>query len=200
MRGWIGCGVVAIVVLLAVLVLGGWAIGIYNGLVRAQIGVDSAWSQVENVYQRRMDLIPNLVETVKGAAEFEQSTFREVTEARAKASQITMSPELMNDPARFRQFQEAQGELSGALSRLLVTVENYPQLTATQAFRDLQSQIEGTENRIAVERRRFNETVQSYNTAVRVFPASMLAGVFGFREKAFFEAEAGADRAPKVEF
>ena len=200
MKGWIGCGVVAIVLLVVILALGGWGIGVYNRLVRAQIDVDSAWSQVENVYQRRMDLIPNLVETVKGAANFEQSTFREVTEARAKASQIVMSPDLLNDPAKFKQFQAAQGELSGALSRLLVTVENYPQLTATQAFRDLQNQLEGTENRIAVERRRFNETVQRYNTAIRVFPASLLAGFFGFDAKAFFEAEAGADKAPQVKF
>lgn len=198
MAKWlIGCAVLALAVVLVVGLLVG---GVYNRLVGLNEGVDSAWAQVENVYQRRADLIPNLVETVKGAADFEQSTFREVTEARARASQIVMSPELMNDPARFRQFQQAQGELSGALSRLLVTVENYPQLTATQAFRDLQSQIEGTENRIAVERRRFNEAVQGYNTAIRVFPASMMAGVFGFRAKAFFEADAGADRAPKVEF
>jgi LemA protein len=162
--------------------------------------VDTAWSQVQNVYQRRMDLIPNLVETVKGAANFEKSTFTEVTEARAKASQMVLTPEVLNDPVRFRQFQQAQGELSGAISRLLVTVENYPQLTASQNFRELQSQLEGAENRIAVERRRFNETVQAYNTAIRVFPASMLAGLFGFQPKAFFEAEPGAEKAPKVKF
>ncbi|MBZ5637464.1 MAG: LemA family protein [Acidobacteriia bacterium] len=200
MRGWIGCGVAALVLLVIVLSVVGWGVGVYNGLVRSQVTVDTAWSQVQNVYQRRMDLIPNLVETVKGAANFEKSTFTEVTEARAKASQMVLTPELLNDPARFRQFQQAQGELSGAISRLLVTVENYPQLTASQNFRELQSQLEGAENRIAVERRRFNETVQAYNTAIRVFPASMLAGLFGFQPKAFFEAEPGAEKAPKVKF
>jgi LemA protein len=200
MKGWIGCGIVALALLVIVLAVAGWGVGVYNGLVRQQVGVDTAWSQVQNVYQRRMDLIPNLVETVKGAAEFEKSTFTEVTAARAKASQMTLSPEILNDPARFRQFQQAQGELSGALSRLLVTVEKYPQLTATQNFRELQSQLEGAENRIAVERRRFNETVQGYNTAVRVVPASIVARLFGFLPKTFFEAEAGADKAPKVKF
>ncbi len=200
MRGWIGCAVVALVVLVLVLGVVGWGVGVYNGLVRQQVAVDTAWSQVENVYQRRMDLIPNLVETVKGAANFEKSTFTEVTEARAKASQMTLSPQILDDPARFRQFQQAQGELSGALSRLLVTVENYPQLTASQNFRELQSQLEGTENRIAVERRRFNETVQGYNTSLRVFPGSLVAGLFRFGPKAFFEAEAGAEKAPKVKF
>lgn len=200
MRGWIGCAVVAVVLLVVALGAVLWGIGVYNGLVRRQVEVDTAWSQVQNVYQRRMDLIPNLVETVKGAANFEKSTFTEVTEARAKASQMTLSPEILNDPARFRQFQQAQGELSGALSRLLVTVENYPQLTATQNFRELQSQLEGAENRIAVERRRFNETVQGYNTAIRVFPGSLVAGFFGFAQKAFFEAEPGAEKAPKVKF
>jgi LemA protein len=200
MKGWIGCGVVALILLVIVVAVVGWGVGVYNGLVRRQVAVDTAWSQVQNVYQRRMDLIPNLVETVKGAANFEKSTFTAVTEARAKASQMMLTPEILNDPARFRQFQQAQGELSGALSRLLVTVENYPQLTATQNFRELQSQLEGAENRIAVERRRFNETVQGYNTAIRVFPASMLAGPFGFSPKAFFEAEPSAEKAPKVQF
>ncbi len=200
MKGWIGCAVVALVVLVIALGAVGWGIGVYNGLVRQQVSVDTAWSQVQNVYQRRMDLIPNLVETVKGAANFEKSTFTEVTEARAKASQMTLSPQLLDDPAKFRQFQQAQGELSGAISRLLVTVENYPQLTASQNFRELQSQLEGAENRIAVERRRFNETVQAYNTSIRVFPGSLVAGFFRFGPKAFFEAEAGAEKAPKVKF
>jgi len=200
MKGWIGCGVVALVLLVVALGVVGWGVGVYNGLVRQQVAVDTAWSQVQNVYQRRMDLIPNLVETVKGAANFEKSTFTEVTEARAKASQMTLSPQILDDPAKFRQFQQAQGELSGALSRLLVTVENYPQLTASQNFRELQSQIEGSENRIAVERRNFNQAVQGYNTAIRVFPGSLVAGFFRFGPKAFFEAEAGADKAPKVKF
>ena len=200
MKGWIGCGVVALVLLVVALGVVGWGVGVYNGLVRQQVAVDTAWSQVQNVYQRRMDLIPNLVETVKGAANFEKSTFTEVTEARAKASQMTLSPQILDDPAKFRQFQQAQGELSGALSRLLVTVENYPQLTASQNFRELQSQLEGSENRIAVERRNFNQAVQGYNTAIRVFPGSLVAGFFRFGPKAFFEAEAGADKAPKVKF
>jgi LemA protein len=200
MKGRIGCVVVALVLLVVALGVVGWGVGVYNGLVRQQVAVDTAWSQVQNVYQRRMDLIPNLVETVKGAANFEKSTFTEVTEARAKASQMTLSPQILDDPAKFRQFQQAQGELSGALSRLLVTVENYPQLTASQNFRELQSQIEGSENRIAVERRNFNQAVQGYNTAIRVFPGSLVAGFFRFGPKAFFEAEAGADKAPKVKF
>ena len=200
MKGWLGCGVVVLVLVLIVLGAVAWGVGVYNGLVQKQVEVDKAWSQVQNVYQRRMDLIPNLVETVKGAANFEKSTFTEVTEARAKASQMVLSPEILNDPARFRQFQQAQGELSGALSRLLVTVENYPQLTATQNFRELQSQLEGAENRIAVERRRFNETVQVYNTAIRVVPASLVAGLFRFAPKSFFEAEPGAEKAPAVKF
>jgi len=200
MKGWIGCGVVALVLVVIAVGVIGWGIGVYNGLVRQQVAVDTAWSQVQNVYQRRMDLIPNLVETVKGAANFEKSTFTEVTAARAKASQMVLSPEILNDPSRFRQFQQAQGELSGALSRLLVTVENYPQLTASQNFRELQSQLEGAENRIAVERRRFNETVQGYNTAIRVFPASLIAGMFRFTPKVFFESEPGAEKAPKVKF
>ncbi len=200
MRGWIGCGIVAIILLVVVLAIGGWVMGVYNGLVRQQVRVDEAWSQVENVYQRRLDLVPNLVETVKGAAQFERSTFTAVTEARAKASQMVVTPEILNDPALFRQFQQVQGELSGALSRLLATVENYPDLKATESFRDLMTQLEGTENRIAVERRRFNEVVREYNSAIRVFPASIVARMFGFTAKQFFEAEAGAERAPKVQF
>ncbi len=200
MKGWAGCAIVAIGVLVVVLACGFWVVGTYNGIVRKQIAVDQSWAQVENVYQRRMDLIPNLVETVKGAANFEKGTFTAVTEARAKASQIALTPQLLDDPARFRQFQQAQGELSGALSRLLVTVENYPDLKASQNFRDLQAQLEGTENRIAVERRNFNLAVQTYNAAVRVFPASLVAGIFNFRQKAFFEAEPGAQKAPAVKF
>ena len=200
MKRWMGCGVVAVVVVLLVLVLGGWGMGTYNGLVRKQLAVGEAWSQVENQYQRRSDLIPNLMETVKGVAEFEKSTYTAVAEARAKVSQMMVTPQILDDPARFKQFQQAQGELSGALSRLLATVENYPQLKANQNFLEFQSQLEGAENRIAVERRRFNESVLAYNTATRVFPASLLAGMFGFSQKSFFEAEAGSERAPKVKF
>jgi LemA protein len=199
MKGRLGCIVLAVVALVGIgLVV--WGIGINNGLVRRQVAVDGAWSNVENVYQRRADLIPNLVETVKGVASFEKSTLQAVVEARAKATQIVLSPEVVNDPAKLRQFQAAQGELSGALSRLLAVAENYPELKANQNFLELQSQLEGTENRIAVERRRFNEVVQGYNTAVRVFPASIVASLRGFAPKAFFEADAGAEKAPAVKF
>ena len=199
MKGRLGCIVLAVVALVGIgLVV--WGIGINNGLVRRQVAVDGAWSNVENVYQRRADLIPNLVETVKGVATFEKSTLQAVVEARAKATQIVLSPEVVNDPAKLRQFQAAQGELSGALSRLLAVAENYPELKANQNFLELQSQLEGTENRIAVERRRFNEIVQGYNTAVRVFPASIVASLRGFAPKAFFEADAGAEKAPAVKF
>jgi len=199
MKGRVGCIVLVVVALIA----GGalfWGIGVNNTLVKKQVAVDGAWSNVENVYQRRADLIPNLVETVKGVANFEKSTLTAVIEARAKATQIVLSPEVVNDPAKFRQFQAAQGELSAALGRLLAVAENYPELKANQNFLELQSQLEGTENRIAVERRRFNETVQDYNTAVRVFPASLVASMRGFTPKAFFEADQGAEKAPPVKF
>ena len=172
--------------------------GPYNKLVSLEEGADSAWSQVENVYQRRADLIPNLVETVKGAADFEQETFTAVVEARSKVSQINI--EGAPDAQQLQQFQGAQDELSSALSRLLVVVERYPELTATQSFRDLQAQLEGTENRIAVERRRFNEAVQAYNTARRQFPTMLYAKAFDFVDKAYFAATPGAAEPPKVEF
>jgi LemA protein len=200
MKGWLGCG---IVVLILMVVVGGvfvWGVGVNNGLVQRQVAVDGAWANVENVYQRRADLIPNLVETVKGVANFEKSTMTAVVEARAKATQMVVTPEVLNDPKRFEQFQKVQGELSGALSRLLAVAENYPELKANTNFLELQSQLEGTENRIAVERRRFNETVQSYNTAIRVFPASLVASFRGFGPKSFFAAEAGAEKAPQVKF
>ena len=172
--------------------------GPYNKLVALQEGADSAWSQVENVYQRRADLIPNLVETVKGAADFEQDTLTAVVEARSKISQINI--EGAPDAQQLQQFQGAQDELSSALSRLLVVVERYPELTATQSFRDLQAQLEGTENRIAVERRRFNEAVQTYNTERRQFPTMLYAKAFDFAEKAYFAATPGAQEPLKVEF
>ena len=199
MKGRLGC-----IILLVLVALGGgavlWGVGINNALVQKQIAVDEAWSNVENVYQRRADLIPNLVETVKGVANFEKSTMQAVVEARAKATQVVLSPQMINDPAKFAQFQRAQGELSGALSRLLAVAENYPDLKANQNFLELQSQLEGTENRIAVERRRFNETVKSYNTAIRVFPSSVVASLRGFGPKQFFAAEPGAEKAPQVKF
>ena len=189
---------VALVVLVAVVGFGGC--NGYNSLVALEEGVDSAWSQVENVYQRRADLVPNLVETVKGAAAFEQETLTAVIEARAKATQVTLSPEMLNDPQAMERFQAAQGELSGALSRLMVTVERYPDIKANQNFRDLQAQLEGTENRITVERRKFNETAQAFNTKVRRFPTSLIASMTGFERKAYFAADEGAEQAPRVEF
>ncbi|HVS66425.1 MAG TPA: LemA family protein [Thermoanaerobaculia bacterium] len=170
----------------------------YNRLIGLEESVDEAWSQVENVYQRRSDLIPNLVATVKGAAAFEQETFTAVTEARARAGQ--MSFEEAPSPEQLQRYQEAQGELSAALSRLMVVVERYPELRATEAFRDLQSQLEGTENRIAVERRRFNEVARDFNTTRRRFPTNLLANLFGFEGKAYFEAEDEAEEPPQVDF
>jgi LemA protein len=191
----VGCVVVA---LGALVLLGIFAAGAYNRLVGLEEQVDEAWSQVENVYQRRSDLIPNLVETVKGAAQFEQETFTAVAEARARVGQISFDE--APSPEQLQEFQAAQGELGAALSRLLLVVERYPELRATEAFRDLQVQLEGTENRIAVERRRFNETAREFNTARRRFPTNLLAGMFGFDAKAYFEAEQGAERAPRVDF
>jgi LemA protein len=193
----IGC-VIALVVV--GLILAVWGIGQYNGLVQSREAVNTAWSQVENVYQRRMDLIPNLVATVKGVAAFEKETYTAVAEARAKAGQINITPEMLNDPETFKKFEALQGQLSSALSRLLAVAENYPQLKANQNFLELQSQLEGTENRIAVERRKFNEVAQSYNTKIKSFPASLLAGMFGFRERPYFTAASGAEKAPEVKF
>lgn len=186
--------VIGVIALLAMLV-----ISLYNGLVKKEEAVQAAWSQVENVYQRRMDLIPNLVNTVKGAADFEQATLQEVVAARASATRVQVDPSRLTEESLSR-FQEAQDALGSSLSRLLVSVERYPDLKASQNFRDLQAQLEGTENRITVERRKFNETVRSYNTSLRRFPSNILAGLFGFEKKAYFEAEEGAGQAPEVEF
>lgn len=193
---------IGIIIVIAVIVIGAimWGTGIYNNLVKLDEGVTSSWSQVENQYQRRADLIPNLVNTVKGVAEFEKGTFTAVTEARAKVNQINMSPDMLSDPNAFAQFQSAQDGLGSALSRLLVTVENYPELKANENFLQLQAQLEGTENRISVERKKFNEVVQSYNTTIRQFPGSIIAGFTGFTQKQYFKAMAGSDTAPKVEF
>lgn len=179
-----------------------WAISVNNSLVRKDEGVKAAWSQVENVYQRRMDLIPNLVATVKGYASHEKETLQNVTKARNQAAQITgeVAAQAASDPAKLQAFQKAQDALGSALSRLLITVERYPDLKANQNFRDLQVQLEGTENRIAVERRRFNEVAQDYNSSVRAFPTSVIAGMRGFAPRAYFEAAQGAATAPKVEF
>jgi LemA protein len=192
----IGCGVV---VLVAVVILAVAGLGSYNGLVQLDEKVQSAWGQVQNVYQRRSDLIPNLVETVKGAAQFEKDTFTAVTEARAKAGQTTLAGAPQN-AEQLQQFQQAQDQLSSALSRLMVVVERYPELKATEAFRDLQSQLEGTENRIAVERMRFNDTAREYNTARRRFPTVLIASIMGFAQRPYFEAEKGADKPPPVKF
>jgi LemA protein len=191
----IGCGLAAIAVVLGIALMVG---GVYNNLVGLQEAVDAAWGQVENVYQRRADLIPNLVATVKGAAEFEQETLQNVVEARAKVGQMNL--EGAPTPEQLQAFQANQDALSSALSRLLVVVERYPELKAVQAFRDLQVQLEGTENRIAVERNRYNETARAYNTARRRFPAVMIAGLFGFSDKGYFEAKPGADEPPQVAF
>jgi LemA protein len=171
----------------------------YNNLVTLREQVNRDWSNVENVYQRRADLIPNLVNTVKGYATHEQETFTRVTEARSKATSVTIDAANMTEED-LKRFQAAQGEVSSALSRLLAVAENYPDLKANQNFLELQAQLEGTENRIAVERRKFNETATSYNTAIKTFPTVIFAGIFGFKVRPYFEAEAGSQVAPKVQF
>jgi len=193
----IGC-LVAVVVI--ALILGVWGVGQYNSLVKSREAVNTAWSQVENVYQRRMDLIPNLVATVKGVAGFEQKTYTDIAEARAKAGQINLSADVLNDPEAFKRLEAAQGQLSSALSRLMAVSENYPQLKANQNFLDLQSQLEGTENRIAVERRNFNQVAQGYNTQLKSFPTVLFAGIMGFKERPYFTAAAGAEKPPQVQF
>jgi LemA protein len=189
------------VIILGLLVIGLSVAGSYNGLVGSSQAVDSSWAQVQNVYQRRSDLIPNLVQTVQGAANFEKSTIVQVTEARASVGKVNINQnQAPTDPAQLAQFQQAQGQLGSALSRLLVVAENYPDLKATANFRDLQAQLEGTENRISVERGRFNTTVQIYNTKIRTFPTVFFAGLFGFQQKPYFQAIAGAETAPAVKF
>ena len=183
-----------------VILLFSWGISVYNTLVTMDEQVTSSWSQVQNQYQRRADLVPNLVNTVKGVANFEKETYTAVTEARSKVNQINMSPEILNNPQMFQQFQQAQDGLSSALSRLLVTVEAYPQLKANENFIQLQSQLEGTENRISVERKKFNESVQSYNTRLRKFPGSIIAGFTGFSQKQYFKASEAAQQVPQVQF
>ena len=191
-----------VLIVIAVVVLGGvlWAFGVYNSLVRLDQQVNEKWAQVQNVYQRRADLVPNLVETVKGFATQERTVLEEVTKARASVGGIKATPELVNDPAAMKKFQDAQNQLGGALSRLLVTVERYPELKSNQNFLALQSQLEGTENRITVERMRYNEAVRDYNTRLRLAPGSIVARMAGFKEKAFFEATPESQAAPKVKF
>lgn len=171
----------------------------YNSLVKLDVATQTQWSNVETQYQRRSDLIPNLVNTVKGAAKFEQSTLTAVIEARASASKITIDPNKLNEE-NMQQYQAAQGQITQALGKLMVLTENYPELKATQQFSDLSAQLEGTENRITVARKDFNDAVQEFNTKVRSFPSNIMAGMFGFSPKAAFKADAGAENAPKVEF
>lgn len=196
-----GCLIAAAVVILFIIIVLASLIGSYNNMVKLDEGVKEKWSQVENVYQRRYDLIPNLVETVKGYAKHEQETFITVTEARAKAGgTFNISEQVLNDPAMFQKFQQAQAGLSSALQRLMVVVEKYPDLKANQNFLALQDQLEGTENRIAVERKRFNEAARYYNTYIKQFPKMILANMFGFKEKQYFKSAEGAQEVPKVEF
>jgi LemA protein len=197
-----GCLITVIIVAFLGLVILGvvlWGTKVYNQMVTLQEGVTSQWGNVETQYQRRADLIPNFVNTVKGAANFEQETLTRVIEARAKATQVTIDPTKMT-AENMQQFQAAQGELSSALSRLMVVVEQYPELTATQNYRDLQVELEGTENRISVERRKFNEVAQSLNTYIKRFPQNFVAGIFGFIAKPYFESMEGAEKAPQVQF
>ena len=194
-KGCIGLIVLGVIAL----ALFGWVKNSYNGLVKDQESVETAWAQVENVYQRRADLIPNLVETVKGYAKHEQETLEGVIEARANATKVTIDPSNMT-PEDLKKYQEAQGEVTNALSRLIAVSESYPDLKANQNFLELQNQLEGTENRIAVERNKFNEVAREYNTKRRTFPTNIIAGIFGFGDKPYFQAQEGADKAPKVDF
>src|SRR6202165_5692009 len=197
----IGCGGVLVIIAFFAVVAGLGLMGSYNRLVKLQQSVDQSWAQVQNVYQRRADLIPNLVNTVSGAANFEKSTLIAVTNARASVGRVQLDPnKAPADAAQLEQFQAAQGQLSNALSRLLVVSERYPELRANQNFLGLQAQLEGTENRISVERNKFNEAVQSYNTAVMTFPTKLFAGMFGFSPRPFFNAQPGAERPPPVQF
>jgi len=191
-------------VVLVLIIFGGAIASTYNSLVRLDQATQTQWAQVENQYQRRTDLVPNLVGTVKGAANFEQSTLTAVTEARSRVGQVTSGAveNIARDPQAFARFQQAQDQLSSALSRLMVVAERYPELKATQNFRDLQVQLEGTENRIAVERMRFNEAAMAFNTKRDTFPTVLIAGLFGarFQEKPYFKSQTGAEKAPEVKF
>lgn len=176
-----------------------WLISSYNGMVKMEEEVSSAWSNVENQYQRRADLIPNLVNVVKGYASHEKETFEAVVSARSKATQVTVDPENLT-PEKLQEYQKAQGEVGATLGRLLAITESYPELKANENFKELQAQLEGTENRISVERRNFNEIARTYNSAIRAFPRSIIAGMFGFEKRPYFEAEEGANKAPEVKF
>ncbi len=194
-----GCLIIGGALVLIILLVGGYLVGVYNSMVAKEQGVKQKWSQVENQYQRRTDLIPNLVNTVKGYAKHEKETLTEVIEARSKATSVNIDPTKLS-PEAIKQFQAAQSGLSQALSKLMVVVERYPDLKANQNFLQLQAQLEGTENRIAVERKRYNEAVQEYNTYLKKFPNVIFARMFGFNEYPYFEAEKGAEKAPEVKF
>lgn len=194
-KGCSGLGVLIVVALALI----AWGVSIYNGLVKEQENVEKAWGNVENVYQRRADLIPNLVNTVKGYATHEQETLEGVIQARANATSIKIDPSNMT-PEDLQKYQAAQGDVTNALSRLIAVSEAYPDLKANQNFLELQNQLEGTENRIAVERNKFNEAAQTYNTKRRTFPTSIIASIFGFGDKPYFQAQEGADKAPTVDF
>jgi len=195
----IGLGILAAVVLLIILTIS-WATSKYNSFVGLNENVKSAWSQVENVYQRRADLVPNLVATVKGVANFEKETYTAVTEARAKVGQIKLTSDQLSDPAMIQKFQAAQDGLGSALSRLLVVSENYPQLKANENFLQLQAQLEGTENRIVVERQKYNQIATEFNSAIKKIPGVIIANFGGFKEKEYFKMQAGSDQSPKVQF
>lgn len=195
----VGLGCLAAIIVV-VIIVGLSTMGTYNSLVAAREGVNTSWAQVENAYQRRADLIPNLVATVKGFAAQESEVLQAVTASRAQAGSMKITPEMLNDPAALEQFQQAQAGLTSALSRLMVVVERYPELKSNQNFLDLQVQIEGTENRINTARNRFNEAAQSYNTRIMQFPGNIFARIFGFQEKAYFESTPGSEEAPVVDF
>ncbi len=194
-KSWI---IIGVIVLFAIIIYSNVK-GTYNTIVTYEENINGKWAQVTTDYQRRLDLIPNLVSTVKGYANFEKETLTAVIEARAKATSVNISADNLN-PAMFQQFQQAQQGLSSSLSKLLVTVERYPELKANQSFLELQAQLEGTENRIANSRRKFNESTQLYNTFIKTFPRNIYANIFGFEKKIYFEAEAGAEKAPEVKF
>ena len=188
------------IILIAVVAIAAiWSISAYNGMVKMDESVNTAWSNVENQYQRRADLIPNLVNTVKGYAAHEKETLEAVMAARSKATQMTVDADNLT-PEKLQEYQKAQGEIGAAIGRLLAITENYPDLKANQNFMELQAQLEGTENRISVERRNFNEVARTYNTSIRTFPKNILAGMFGFDKRPYFEAEEGANKAPEVKF
>jgi LemA protein len=189
-----------IIIILAIVIIGAWAMGSYNGLVREQQNVETQWSQVQSDYQRRADLIPNLVATVKGYAAHEKETLEAVTASRSQVGSMQVTPEILNNPAEFQKYQQAQAGLSSALTRLLLVAERYPDLKANQNFLELQSQLEGSENRINTSRKRFNTAAQTYNTKVMQFPGSIFANLFGFKKRDYFQSTPGSEKAPTVDF